>query len=112
MELKLGLTLGVKLTQQENRKKYKEKARAHFLGILDFGICLLLLLSIQFEGFAVTKPCEQLSGEIPTHLVPSLVLGMKYSTHTILHSSQIHLSTHERSRAILFRNFQQGRTIT
>jgi hypothetical protein len=82
----------------------------HFLGILDFGIFLLLLLSIQFEGFAVTNPCEKLSGERPTHLVPSLVSGMKYSTHTILHSLQIHLSTQERSRAVLF--FQQGCTIT
>nr|ABR17914.1 unknown [Picea sitchensis] len=36
---------------------------------------------------------------------------MKYSTHTILHSSQIHLSIQEASRAVLFRNFQQGRTI-
>jgi hypothetical protein len=78
----------------------------HFLGILDFGICLLLLLSIQFEGFVVTNPCEKLSGEIPTHLVPILVSWMKYSTHTILHSSQIHLSTQESNRVVLFRNFQ------
>jgi hypothetical protein len=84
----------------------------HFLGILDFGIFLLLLLSIQFEGFAVTNPCEKLSGERPTHLVPSLVSGMKYSIHTILHLSQIHLWIQESSKVVLFRNFQQGRTIT
>jgi hypothetical protein len=36
---------------------------------------LLLLLSIQFGGFAVTNPCEQLSGERSTHLVPKLGLG-------------------------------------
>jgi hypothetical protein len=34
-----------------------------------------LLLSIQFGGFAVTNPCEKLSGERPTHLVPKLGLG-------------------------------------
>jgi hypothetical protein len=32
-------------------------------------------LSIQFGGFAVTNPCEQLSGERPTHLAPNLGLG-------------------------------------
>jgi hypothetical protein len=84
----------------------------HLLGILDFGNFLLLLLSIQFDGFVVTNPCEQLNGERPTHLVPSLVSEMKYSTHTILHSSQIHLSIQESSRAILFRDFQQGHTIS
>jgi hypothetical protein len=77
----------------------------HLLGILDFGNFLFLLLSIQFGGFVVTNPCEKLSGERPTHLVPSLVLGMKYSTYTNLHSSHIHLSIQESSRVVLFRNF-------
>jgi hypothetical protein len=42
-----------------------------------------------------------------TQLVPSLVSGMKYSTHTILHSSSIQ----EDSRAVPVRVFKQGRTI-
>jgi hypothetical protein len=36
-----------------------------------------------------------------THLVPSLVLGMKYSTHTILHSSQVPSSIQEGSGVVL-----------
>jgi hypothetical protein len=42
-----------------------------------------------------------------THLVPSLVSGIKYSTHTILHSSSIQ----EDNRAVPVRVFQQGHTI-
>jgi len=32
-------------------------------------------LSIQFGGFVVTNPCEQLSGERSTHLFPNIGLG-------------------------------------
>ena len=36
---------------------------------------MFLLLSIQLGGFVVTNPCEKLSGERSTHLVPNLGLG-------------------------------------
>jgi hypothetical protein len=38
-------------------------------------------------GFCCTNPCEQLSGEISTHLVPQLGLGDERLLHTILFSS-------------------------
>ena len=47
---------------------------------------LLVLLSIQF-GVCCTNPCEQLSGEISTHLVPQLGLGDEIFLHTILFSA-------------------------
>jgi hypothetical protein len=43
-------------------------------------------------GVCCTNPCEQLSGEISTHLVPQLGLGDERLLHTILFSTRLHLS--------------------
>ena len=41
-------------------------------------------------GFCYTNPCEQLSGEISTHIVPQLGLGDERFLHTILVSVHLH----------------------
>ena len=64
----------------------------HLLFILDLAYCLLFLLSIQFWGFCCTNPCEQLSGEISTHLVPQLGLEDERLLHTILVLAYLHLA--------------------
>ena len=50
---------------------------------------MLLLLRIQFGIFAV-NPCEKLSGEISTHLVPQLGLEDEILLHTILVSGPVY----------------------
>jgi hypothetical protein len=84
------LNLGVKLTQQETKKKYKGKARAHLSFILD--IWYLLVDALEHTVLRVLRLQTLENNSVvkdSTHLVPSLVSGMKYSTHTILHSSSI-----------------------
>jgi hypothetical protein len=79
------MNLRVNLTQQKIRRRYKGKLRTHLSLILDyyaFGYwalehTVLRVLRIQtLENNLMVKDS--------THLVPSLVSGMKYSTHTIL----------------------------
>ena len=48
-----------------------------------------MLLSIQ--SGCCTNPCDQLSGEISTHLVPQFGLGDEILLHTILVSTHLHL---------------------
>ena len=43
-------------------------------------------------GVFCTNPCEQLSGEISTHLVLQLGLGDERLLHTILVSAHLHLT--------------------
>jgi hypothetical protein len=57
-----------------------------------FGILLVIALEHSVWGFCCTNPCEQLSGEIPTHLVPQLGLGDERLLHTILLSTYFHLA--------------------
>jgi hypothetical protein len=71
---------------------------------------LLVLLSIQF-GVCCTNPCEQLSGEISTHLVPQLGLGDEIFLHTILFSAYFLLELQKTAGSVLLRSFQQGHAI-
>ena len=71
-------------------EKYKEKPRAYLLFILDFGI--LLVDSLEHTVLRVLTLQTLVSSSVvkdSTHLAPSLVSGMKYSTHTILQLSSI-----------------------
>ena len=52
---------------------------------------LVIALEHTVWGFHCTNPCEQLSGEISTHLVPQLGLRDERLLHTILVSSHLHL---------------------
>jgi len=82
--------LGVNLTQQENRKKYKEKARAHLSNHL--GYLILLVDALEHTVLRVFILQTLVNNSVvkdSTHLVPSLVSGMKYSTNTILQPSSI-----------------------
>jgi hypothetical protein len=55
---------------------------------LEFSIALEHLVL----GFCCTNPCEKLSGEISTHLVPQLGLEDERLLHTILVSVHLHLA--------------------
>jgi hypothetical protein len=71
-------------------EKYKEKARAHLSFILDFGYFLVDALEHTILRVLILQTLVNNSVvKYSTHLVPSLVSGMKYSTHTILHLSAI-----------------------
>ena len=59
----------------------------HPLGILDL-ILLVIALEHSVWGFFCTNPCEKLSGEISTHLVPYLGLEDERLLHTILVSGR------------------------
>jgi hypothetical protein len=94
------MNLRVNLTQQKNRRSYKEKPRAHLSLILDYYAffywalehTVLRVLRIQtLENNSVVKDS--------THLVPSLVSGMQYSTHTNLQHSQVPSSIEESDRS-------------
>jgi hypothetical protein len=100
LEVELGVEPKVNLTQQRNRKRYKGNPRVHLSFILDYIAFLywdlehivLIVLRIQtLENKSLVKDL--------THLVPSLVLGMKYSTHTIIKHSQVPSSFQESSRS-------------
>ena len=52
----------------------------------------MLLLEHSVWGFFYTNPCDQLNGEISTHLVPKLGLGDERFLHTILLSAYFHLA--------------------
>jgi hypothetical protein len=75
-----------------------------------FGILLVISLENSVWGFCCTNPCEQLSGEISTHLVPQLGLGDERFLHTILFSSYLFLVFLEIAGPYCFEDFQQRRT--
>jgi hypothetical protein len=62
----------------------------HLLLISSFGLAFAIALEHLVWGFCCTNPCEQLSGEISTHLVLQLGLGDERLLHTILVSG-LHL---------------------
>jgi hypothetical protein len=103
------LTLGVNLTQQGNKKRSIKRrlgSTSHF--ILDIWYLLVDALEHTVLRVLILQTLENNSVvKDSTHLVPGLVSGMKYSTHTILHSSSIQ----EDSRVVPVRVFQQGCTI-
>ena len=53
---------------------------------------LVIALEHSVWGFCCANPCEQLSGEISTHLVPQLGLRDERLLHTILVSAHLHLA--------------------
>jgi hypothetical protein len=71
-------------------EKYKEESGAHLLFILHFGY--LLVDALEHTVLRVLILQTLVSNSVvkdSTHLAPSLVSGMKYSTHTILSPSFI-----------------------
>jgi hypothetical protein len=56
-----------------------------------FGLAFVIALEHSVWGFCCTNPCEKLSGEISTHLVPQLGLRDERLLHTILVSTHLHL---------------------
>ena len=60
-----------------------------------FGLAFAIALEHSVWGFCCTNPCEQLSGEISTHLVPQLGLGDEILLHTILVLAHLHLVLQE-----------------
>jgi hypothetical protein len=74
----------------EIEEKYKEKARAYLSFILYFDIFLVDALEHTILRVLILQTLVSSSVvKDSTHIVPSLVSGMKYSTHTILHLSSI-----------------------
>ena len=59
-------------------------------------------------GVCCTNPCEQLSGEISTHLVPQLGLGDEIFHHTILFSAYLFLVLLKITRLYCFESFSKG----
>ena len=57
----------------------------------ELGVLLVIALEHLVWGFCCTNPCEQLSGEIFTDLVPQCGLGDERLLHTILVSDHLHL---------------------
>jgi hypothetical protein len=57
-----------------------------------FGLAFAIALEHSVWGFCCTNPCEQLSGEISTHLVPKIGLRDERFLHTILISVHLHLA--------------------
>jgi hypothetical protein len=67
-----------------------------------FGLAFAIYLEHSVWGFCCTNPCEQLSGEISTHLVPQLGLEDGRLLHTILVSTYLHLALQKiASRTVL-----------
>jgi hypothetical protein len=77
----------------------------------EFGVLLVIALKHSVWGFCCTNPCEQLSGEIFTHLVPQLGLGDERFLHTILFSAYLLLELQKIAGPYCLGSFQQGRTI-
>jgi hypothetical protein len=55
-----------------------------------FGLAFAIALEHSAWGFCYTNPCEKLSGEISTHLVPQLGLEDERLLHTILVSGPVY----------------------